>query len=511
MLNPPYSTHNALPGTAGIGPIDRESFFTAQRRYRRQTWRLAAYCVFAVFVAGMPASITLTPIVFAIVLFVAGIINLFAPFPPALVQAAYHQGLAIFQMLGWLFQQQGFTTPPPPTGMAVDTAIMILPGAIAMVFLWMLVRAIFARAGVGGILWTLGARPARLNDFKERQLVNIVAEMALAAGIQQPRVAVLDAGDPNAAFIGNSEENAVVVVSRALLDKYSRDEAQGMIAHAIAAIGNGDLKIAFLVVTVKLTQALALKLVEAPFNASARFVMKRLFLLAFKRRGTTRFAAESDEVIRLLLQSSDHSKEDQLKGCLAVLVLPLMISYIGVMMVAALTDLLIIGPPICRMWRTRRLLADASAVQLTRNPDGLTSVLQTLGQDGGVVPGAELASHLFVSWPKGRSRRSGIIWRNMHPALVRRLRKLRKLGTTVTVNTSLLSRRTRRQGPVNPLLYLAAPFLILLMIVLFALLILVGCCALVLAVGLEMAIMSMALAILFALFFIALPQLHHLL
>jgi len=60
----------------------------------------------------------------------------------------------------------------------------------------------------------------------------------------------------------------------------------------------------------------------------------------------------------------------------------------------------VLGPSVALLWRTRQYLADASAVQLTRNPDGLANALQKLNEEPGEIPGGDWASHLFVVSPK---------------------------------------------------------------------------------------------------------------
>ena len=65
-------------------PRDRESFLDAQRRNRRATWRLSALCVLAAVVMGIPLALIVTPLLYAVALIAADIINIFSPLPPAL-------------------------------------------------------------------------------------------------------------------------------------------------------------------------------------------------------------------------------------------------------------------------------------------------------------------------------------------------------------------------------------------------------------------------------------------
>jgi heat shock protein HtpX len=85
------------------------------------------------------------------------------------------------------------------------------------------------------------------------------------------------------------------------------------------------------------------------------------------------------------------------------------------------------------LWRSRRYLADATAVQLTRNPTGLARGLRHLGDAGAVIPGGEAVAHLFVVGPTDERARGSFTERegllmSMHPALKRRLARLERMG-----------------------------------------------------------------------------------
>src|SRR6187551_1080935 len=69
------------PFNPTLGPVDRESFFDAQRRNRRATWRLTAVCALAAIVTGIPLSLVLTPIVFAVVLLGTRLVSVVVPVP----------------------------------------------------------------------------------------------------------------------------------------------------------------------------------------------------------------------------------------------------------------------------------------------------------------------------------------------------------------------------------------------------------------------------------------------
>jgi Zn-dependent protease with chaperone function len=79
--------------------------------------------------------------------------------------------------------------------------------------------------------------------LKELQLVNVVQEMAIAAGLHAPKVMLIDSPGANAGIIGTSPEDARLIVSRRFIEDLDRNELEGAVAHLIASIGNGDLHI----------------------------------------------------------------------------------------------------------------------------------------------------------------------------------------------------------------------------------------------------------------------------
>jgi heat shock protein HtpX len=96
--------------------------------------------------------------------------------------------------------------------------------------------------------------------------------------------------------------------------------------------------------------------------------------------------------------------------------------------------LLFASLPVGLLWRSRRYLADATAVQLTRNPAGLARGLRHLGEAGAVIPGGEGVAHLFIVGPTDQRgprgtfiEREGLLM-GMHPSLKRRLARLHRMG-----------------------------------------------------------------------------------
>jgi Zn-dependent protease with chaperone function len=295
----------------------------------------------------------------------------------------------------------------------------------------------FARAGVGGVLLAMGARAVDPADPKDRQLANIVAEMAIAASVPQPRVAILDEGDANVAFVGSNPENAVIVVSRALLDQMNRDQIQGAVGHAVGAIGNGDLRIAFRVLTVSMAMELSTRLPALINTPATRRLFGRILVLLFRRKNTPAYRKSADELTQSLLNNSGDPGDP--KGCL--LLIPVLYLWVSATFASIFPRYMFVKPVVNKMWRTRRYLADASAVRLTRYPDGLASALKQADATArGIIrhprspadalrnstrtpSGGEAAELLFVV---PTSEISGT-----HPKPWKRTRRLNRLGATV--------------------------------------------------------------------------------
>ena len=185
------------------------------------------------------------------------------------------------------------------------------------------------------------------DETRDAQLHNIVEGMSLAAGLPKPGVYKVDDEAPNAFATGRNPEHAAVAVTTGLMEKLSRDELEGVIAHELAHVKNRDTLVMTISVTLIGTVVLAAD------------VMFRAFLWGgVGRRGS---GGGGNNPVGLVL------------------------------MLLALV-LLVLSPLIARVLhlaisRRREYLADGDAVLLTRHPDGLIGALGEVevGQDGGEV------------------------------------------------------------------------------------------------------------------------------
>lgn len=238
--------------------------------------------------------------------------------------------------------------------------------------------------GGAGIAMTLGGREIlpTTEDFFERRLRNVVEEMAIASGTPVPGVYVLERERGiNAFAAGHRPSEAVVAVSKGCMEGLSRSELQGVVAHEFSHILNGDM-------------ALNLHLIG---------VLHGLMAISMTGRALVDAVGDAGRVTR--------SRSG--KGGAVILIFGFALNVVGS-----------IGLFYCRMIkacvsRSRERLADASAVQFTRNPEGLGHALIKIGRidTGSRIrnPGAEEVSHCFFA--------SGLRFSGFptHPPLVKRI------------------------------------------------------------------------------------------
>jgi len=277
----------------------------------------------------------------------------------------------------------GFAIGYGTTG-AVEGAFGVTTGAIVLAMV-LSVGSYFA--GDQLVLATSGAR--EVSQQSAPQLMNVVQEMALAAGVPMPKVYIIEDTAPNAFATGRDPNHASVAITTGLLQKLDREELQGVIGHELSHVRNFDIRFALLVAV--LVGSIALL---------ADFFLRFTFWGGGRRGGGDR---------------------DKGGGALIAIV------YVIAIVLA------IIAPFIARMVqlavsRQREYLADASSVELTRNPHGLEQALAKIASDQEVLEVANRATqHLYFTNPiKKFEERSSAMF-STHPAIVDRINRLRQL------------------------------------------------------------------------------------
>lgn len=399
------------------GPSDRASFFEEQARNRRATWKLAALCSLAILAMGVAVSLLVVPALLFTYLLATSIADILVP--DALIDIVQGPAWAYLTLMNPRAYPEFW-----PLRIAGPLFFISLPGITAATLGWLLLRRLFARHGVGAMLLALGAREPDPNDIEERQIVNIAEEMAIAAGLPAPRVRILDEQVANAAVIGSSPQDATLIIPRRLLDELDRDATQGVLGHLIGSVGNGDLRIAMLIVSVFQTSALLIMALEIPLSASSRRGLWRILKATLGSGGSTaeqvhvlddmltdRLDVDSgyDEEIEEIYESLDR-KDAGAKGFFyslrALVSIPFILIWAFSRFLIGFTIMVLVGPLIGLTWRTRRYLADATSVQLTRNPNGIGDALVWLADHGAVIPAGKWADHLFIIGPEAAKQRA---------------------------------------------------------------------------------------------------------
>jgi Zn-dependent protease with chaperone function len=290
-------------------------------------------------------------------------------------------------------------------------------------------------------------------------------------------VLLIDTPETNAAITGLDFDNSTIIVTRGVLDTLDRDETQGVIAHLVGSVGNGDLRIASIIFSIYQTWGALAMWLNAGVEKRARKALWRAFKIAFRpsSRVVDQWEAEfvSDALLRgSVIEDADPTdigervfsgpKPGQLEPNIfqkawVMAMLPMILGSLVVRFAIFVSSVVLIGPIISFMWRTRRHLADAMAVQLTRYPDGLVSALQKLNiPNSASVKGADGLEFLFIVWPSGSTSKDAVIGQfgRMHPKLHKRMRRLRALGAT-NVSAAAASGDRWTKGKVFGFLLLA--------------------------------------------------------
>jgi Zn-dependent protease with chaperone function len=228
----------------------------------------------------------------------------------------------------------------------------------------------------------------QLADDKQQRLLNIVEEMAIAAGVPVPPVYLINESSINAFAAGYSPADAVIGVTQGCLNLLNRDQLQGVIAHEFSHILNGDMRLNIRLIAL-------LHGIEF-IGHSGYFLLRSMGRRRAVGAGSSKSKDNGGGILGLAL---------------GLMVLGYLGTFFGSLIKAAVS-------------RQREFLADASAVQFTRNPSGIAGALKSIGAAtfGSQVknPNADEMSHLFFA--EAISRWSSLF--ATHPPLQQRIKRL---------------------------------------------------------------------------------------
>ena len=417
----------------------RIHFLEEQRRHRRTSAFSAALVVVVLAVSGIPLSILISPLVVAGAAVPVYVANLVFDVPAEVtgwLDRAFHLLPAMWSAI------RRSDVDVPWDWLA---GLFVVPGLVAMTLLWAVVRLTFRRTGVGGVLRRMEARPPRSGDLAEQRLANLVQEVAVAAGVTPPRVLLIDAEGANAGAAGLTIHDATVVVTRGFVDRLPRDGQQAVIAHVMASIGNGDLILAAEILTLLQVWGLVSLLLEAPLVPAARAGLRLVGRTAIDTLRGGADAPSRELAVDTMLAGATFEKlgSDEFERLPDLHPLVLLFGYLPLLVTVGLAAIaakaiiwltvLLMGPFVSGLWRTRRKLADATAVQLTRYPGALAQAYRALAGLDMTVPGAAAVHFLFPVWDPAVDRddtrpevASGLL--HMQLPLGPRLRRLEGLG-----------------------------------------------------------------------------------
>ncbi|WP_373894923.1 zinc metalloprotease HtpX [Virgibacillus sp. CBA3643] len=238
-------------------------------------------------------------------------------------------------------------------------------------------------------LKTAGSQVLNMSGSKEiqredhPQLFGVVEELSLAARIPMPKVYIVNDSAPNAFATGIKPEKGAVAFTTGLLDRLNREELSGVAAHEIAHIRNYDIRL--MTISVALVGVIVL----------VANIGSRMMLFGGGRRGGNN---KNNPIIMIL-------------AILLVILAPLAAQFVKL-----------------AVSRNREYLADASAVELTRNPKGLINALTKISQDPNDVKDAkEATASMYISNPfKKKRKKKSAMW-STHPPMESRIEQLQNM------------------------------------------------------------------------------------
>lgn len=282
-------------------------------------------------------------------------------------------------------------------------------GAYRHVVPWLGLGLTALAAGFAGYAWRSGAaqvlratgaweivEPA---TPRERQYLNVVEEMAIAAGLPRPRACVVPDPDLNAFATGRDPASAAIAVTQGALDTLTRDELQGVVAHELAHVRNYDVRL--------------MTLLAAMIGAVALFSD---FLARTIGRGGIRTGGRGA------------GRRGDAKGGGALVLVVFALWVVTLIVAPVVTRLIAMG-----VSRKREFLADATAAQLTRNPAALASALEKIDASAAATKAIpQGTAHLCIVDPGERAlaAREGVVGDLFasHPPIRVRIARLRAMA-----------------------------------------------------------------------------------
>jgi Zn-dependent protease with chaperone function len=404
---------------------ERESFFAAIERHRRAAWRVTAACGVATALLALVVAILMAPLLYCVIGLAFDALNLFRPTPDLLGALGRRIDAAV-------------NAAAVPTSTLLQVGIVLaMPGCALMLAAASALRRVWLASPLFNA-GELSGRPPDRAVLAEQQLANVVEEMAIASGAAAvPRIVIVPGG-VNAAACGRDDAHVTFLIGEGLVGRVSREHLEGLVAHLVASVVDGDMAIGMRVTTT-LTLFGLLARVGTSFTDrdTVASVLKlwRVFL-----------APTSPGTLALLGALSDPFAGDARSGRKAQspsdgkltwrdwLTMPFMGPVVLTGFLSGVVCEFFLEPLVAWAWRERKYMADATAVQLTRDPDALAGGLAAIEHSFGGIP--PWAAHLAVA--AQRSGMNGPFGRSfvpIFPSIEKRVRALNKMGAQTVLRS----------------------------------------------------------------------------
>jgi Zn-dependent protease with chaperone function len=401
---------------------ERETFFAAIARHRHMAWRVTAISSIAIVLCALIVATLSAPLFYAVMALTLDLMNLLRPAPDL-----------IGHIMSALDTLQRSEPPVPASAWVQFAAWTALPGLMWVALLLFALRRALRQASSFDAT-ELRARAPNPQVLAEQRLANVITEMSIAAGLPPPRVMIAERAAMNAAVFGTDDQHATIVISQSLLARLDRDEMQGVAAHLVGSIANGDVAIGMrssLVVSFFGVFARLATVLTSERAHPIRSLLAFLRPMVWPTRAAARKLIESlndpfaDEPAKDDRVDTDNRPQlsqrmQKVRGAvMLVLAGPVVITgFFG-----GIVGSFVLGSMLSFAWRQRKYLADATAVRLTRDPDTLSQALEKIAGAGGGGSLEPWADHMAVSNPVRSQSRFGVAV-PMFPSVERRLAAL---------------------------------------------------------------------------------------
>jgi len=286
-----------------------------------------------------------------------------------------------------------FNASGPLDALVLFVVLLVVPSLLAGALIWWGLRRLLLRAAGVDLIQKLNARPARADNLEERQLLNIVEEVAIGSGAPPPKLFIIDTATINAAALDRAPDDAALLVTSGLLERLDRDETEATIARLVTGLAAGDTHVASGIMAIFHTFYVFVAVLYLPLRLSSWIALGRIVRLIVTPRPETEAVANAVTSLEDATEPVTQQFMDRMK----ILAIPFLVP-MAYQFVVSVWGFVALSYPMRGLWRNRCFWSDAQTVKLTRNPDAVVRALQKIGT-AELPLGAESCDWLFISGP----------------------------------------------------------------------------------------------------------------